>query len=95
MTGTNRKQAFAGLLADGRHIVNRAREEADNYRDTYRSPAPIKVLAERLGHYCQAYTLYSSVRPFGLSTLLAGVDQAFGPSLYCIEPSGIYWVRYG
>lgn len=72
--------------------MQRAQEEANNYRDNYRSPAPVKVLADRLGLYCQAYTLYSSVRPFGLSTLIAGVDQAYGPSLYCIEPSGIYWV---
>lgn len=91
-TLTISSQASAGLLADGQHIVSRAREEADNYRDNYRSPAPLKVIADRLGLYCQAYTLYSSVRPFGLSTLIGGVDQAYGPSLYCIEPSGIYWV---
>jgi 20S proteasome alpha/beta subunit len=36
-------QATAGLQADGRHISNRARDEAGNYRDTYRSPPPLKV----------------------------------------------------
>lgn len=41
--------------------------------------------------YCQAYTLYSSVRPFGLSSILAGVDKVDGPSLFCVEPSGVYW----
>lgn len=43
--------------------------------------------------YCQAYTLYSSVRPFGLSVLLGGVDPDGTPGLYCIEPSGVFWVR--
>lgn len=41
--------------------------------------------------YVQAYTLYSSVRPFGVSTIVAGVDTA-GPQLYVIEPSGVAYV---
>lgn len=36
-------QTTAGLLADGRHVSNRAREEASNYRETYKSPSPLKV----------------------------------------------------
>ena len=42
--------------------------------------------------YIQAYTLYSSVRPFGVSTIVGGVDVN-GPQLYIIEPSGISYVR--
>ena len=51
--------------------------------------------------YFQAYTLYSSVRPFALSALVAGWDShpddktkiAEGvPLLYCVEPSGVFWV---
>jgi hypothetical protein len=54
-----------------------------------------QILADRLGQYCQVYTLYSSVRPFGLSALLGGVDPETGKAgLYCIEPSGVYWVRF-
>ncbi|XP_006460192.1 20S proteasome subunit, partial [Agaricus bisporus var. bisporus H97] len=82
--------ATAGLLADGRHIANRARDEATSYRDTYDAPSPLKNLAERLGLYTQAYTLYSSVRPFGISTILGAFDKE-GPSLYVIEPSGVYF----
>ncbi|KZP24686.1 20S proteasome subunit [Athelia psychrophila] len=82
--------ATAGLLADGRHISNRAREEASNHRDFYHAPPTLKALADRLGLYVQAYTLYSSVRPFGISTILAGVDKS-GPSLYVVEPSGVFY----
>jgi len=82
--------ATAGLQADGRHIGNRARDEAGNYRDIYRSPPPLKTLAGRLGLYVQAYTLYSSVRPFGISTILGAVDKD-GPSLYVVEPSGVFF----
>ncbi|TEB35529.1 20S proteasome subunit [Coprinellus micaceus] len=82
--------ATSGLLADGRHISNRARDEAANYRETYNSPPPLKAVADRLGLYVQAYTLYSSVRPFGISTILGAVDNA-GPSLFVIEPSGVFF----
>ena len=47
-------------------------------------------MADRLGLYCQAYTLYSSVRPFGVTSIVGIVDKA-GPSIYMIEPSGVYW----
>ncbi|EIN10573.1 N-terminal nucleophile aminohydrolase [Punctularia strigosozonata HHB-11173 SS5] len=86
--------ATSGLLADGRHIANRAREEASNYRSTYRAPTTLKALAGRLGLYVQAYTLYSSVRPFGISTLLAAIDKD-GPALYVVEPSGVFYGYHG
>lgn len=38
--------------------------------------------------YLQAYTLYSSVRPFGVSSIFGAVDKN-GPQLYMIEPSGL------
>jgi hypothetical protein len=49
-----------------------------------------QVLADRLSGYVQAYTCYGSVRPFGISTLVAGIDKT-GPKLYAIEPSGVYY----
>lgn len=41
----------------------------------------------------QAYTLYSSVRPFGVSAILGAVDKD-GPALFVVEPSGVYYVRH-
>jgi len=83
--------ASAGLLADGKHLANRARDEAENYRSQYHSQIPAKILADRIGLYCQAYTLYSSVRPFGLSAIIGVLDKVEGPSLFCVEPSGVHW----
>lgn len=78
-------------MADGRHLVNRARDEAQAWRDIYRQPIPGKTIADRLGQYISAYTLYSSVRPFGTSTIIGTmVDNE--PSLFMVEPSGVYWV---
>ncbi|KAF7352942.1 Proteasome subunit alpha type [Mycena venus] len=72
--------ATAGLPADGRTVANRARDEAAGYRDFYRSPPTLKTIADRIGHFVQMYTLYSSVRPFGISTILGAVDKD-GPAL--------------
>lgn len=86
--------ATAGLLADGKALLNHARYEAKNYRDFYKTPIPTKILASRVALYVQAYTRYSSVRPFGVSTLLAGCDRN-GPQLFMIEPSGVSYGYFG
>jgi len=101
--GSNRRIASAdlhigigssGLTADGRHIVKRAREEAQNYRNTYKTAIPGPIIADRLGQYVQAYTLYSSVRPFGVGIIIGVLDKN-GPGLYMIEPSGVYYGYLG
>jgi 20S proteasome subunit alpha 7 len=65
----------AGLLPDGRHFVSRARDEAAQWRNVYKSPIPTSSLADRMGGYVQAYTLYSSVRPFGVTAIVGGWDS--------------------
>lgn len=80
--------AVAGLMADSRQLVERGRHEARQYRQTYDDDIPGKVLCDRLSGFMQMYTLYASVRPFGVSVLL-GVYDKKGPQLYMIEPSGV------
>ncbi|PYH40519.1 proteasome core particle subunit alpha 7 [Aspergillus saccharolyticus JOP 1030-1] len=65
----------AGLIPDGRHFVSRARDEASSWRNVYKGPIPVSALSNRLGSYVQAYTLYSSVRPFGVSAIIGGWDS--------------------
>lgn len=65
----------AGLLPDGRHFVSRARDEAASWRQFYKAPIPTSTLAQRMGAYVQAYTLYSSVRPFGITAIIGGWDS--------------------
>jgi len=86
--------ASAGLLADSRQIVNRGRAEARQYKQFYGDPIQARVLNERLSHYLQSYTVYSHMRPFGVSVLLAAVDKS-GPQLYMIEPSGLSYGYMG
>ena len=68
-------QVSSGLIPDGRHFVARARDEASSWRSTYKGPIPTKALASRLGGYVQAYTMYSSVRPFGVTAIVGGWDS--------------------
>jgi 20S proteasome subunit alpha 7 len=49
-------QASSGLLADGRHIANRARDEAAGYRSNYRELAPLKVSCSRAISNCPRLT---------------------------------------
>lgn len=81
---------YSGLLPDGRHFVNRGRDEAKTYKSLYKSPIPVPHLMDRLGIYVQNYTCYNSVRPFGVVSIVGGID-ANGPHLYMIEPSGTCW----
>ncbi|KAG5438683.1 hypothetical protein PCANB_002403 [Pneumocystis canis] len=82
--------AIAGLNTDGKHFVSRAREEAKNWRDIYRTPILSSSLTDRMANYVQVYTLYSSIRPFGASCIIASIENNI-PKLFMIEPSGNYW----
>lgn len=62
-------------MPDGRHFVSRGRDEASSWRSSYKAPIPTKALASRLGSYVQAYTLYQSVRPFGVAAIIGGWDS--------------------
>lgn len=81
--------AVTGVSADGRQLVNRTREEASNYKDTYGHPAVPSVLANRLALFVHYFTIHGSLRPFGSSALLAAYDEDVKKAeLYLVEPSG-------
>ena len=54
--------ALAGLLPDGRQIVNRAQDEATSYKSFYGGPIPGAVLCERVASYMHLFNLYWSMR---------------------------------
>uniref|UniRef100_A0A336K458 CSON015491 protein n=1 Tax=Culicoides sonorensis TaxID=179676 RepID=A0A336K458_CULSO len=87
--------AFSGLNADGRAIVQIAREEATNYRQQYDRPIPLKQLNDRLSSYLHAYTLYSAVRPFGVSIIIAAWTPENGSEMYMLDPSGLALGYFG
>jgi len=88
--------SIAGFVADSRQIVARARSEANQYKSAYNEEIPPGILAERVGLFMHAYTLYWSIRPFGCCVLLGCVEEdTKKPSLFTIDPSGMVYKYSG
>jgi 20S proteasome subunit alpha 4 len=83
--------AFAGLNADARILIDKARLEAQSHRLTVEDPVTIEYITKYVAGVQQRYTQSGGVRPFGISTLIVGFDKGdTEPRLYQTEPSGIY-----
>jgi len=82
--------AFAGLTADARVLVNRARVETQSYRLTLDEKVTIEYITKYIAGVQQKYTQSGGVRPFGISTLIVGFDPTGAPCLYQTDPSGTY-----
>lgn len=78
----------SGLVADGRVLVDEAREKAQQNQLTYGEDVPVHVLAKFLADRKQMFTQYGGVRPFGLAMLTGGISDGEA-QLYQSDPSGI------
>ena len=77
----------AGLIADGRVLVDYARLDAQINRITYNERIPVAILAKKICEFMRLHTQYGGLRPFGVSLLIAGIDED-GIHLYETDPSG-------
>ena len=84
-----------GLIPDGKSLMYRGREEAQQYDKMFGIKMPGAVLAERLGMRAQMNTVYASQRPYGTSLILASHDHLKGFGLFMVEPSGACYEYYG
>jgi len=80
--------ATSGIISDARVLIDRARLEAQINRLTYNEPISTSVLAKKIGDLKQQYTQYGGLRPFGVSLIIAGVNDV--PEIFVTEPSGAY-----
>lgn len=80
---------FAGLTADARVLVNKARTEAQSYGLTYAERVGTEYVARHVARVQQKYTQSGGVRPFGIATLISGLDGG-KPRLFQTEPSGVF-----
>jgi len=81
--------AATGLVADGRHLVEIAREEAQWNKVRYDEPISVKDLVGVICEYEHMYTRFDGVRPFGVVLLIGGIDDT-GKHLFSTDPSGAY-----
>ena len=82
--------AFAGLTADARVLMHRARIECQSHRLNVEDPVTVEYITRYIADLQQKYTQGRGRRPFGLSTLIVGFDYDGTPRLYSTDPSGTY-----
>ena len=78
---------FVGFGSDGRILIDYARQLAIQYRFIYGERIPVEYLVKQVCDVMQVYTQHGGVRPFGVTLMIAGIDES-GTKLYVAEPSG-------
>jgi proteasome alpha subunit len=82
--------SLSGLPSDGRVLIERAQLKAQQHRVTYDSPIDILSIVKDMCDLKQICTQSGGLRPFGVSLLVAGVNNGES-KLFLTEPSGIYF----
>ncbi len=80
----------AGILSDARVLVDRAQLKAQQHKVTYDSAIDVKDIVKDIADLKQMCTQSGGLRPFGVSLLIAGIDNN-GPKLFETDPTGIFF----
>lgn len=86
-----------GLPADAVALVNRAREEAADFKYSYGYNITVDLLGRRIANLNQVSTQQAAMRPLGVILTLIGIDLEENgtpvPKVYKCDPAG-YFVGY-
>lgn len=80
----------AGILSDARVLVERAQLKAQQHKVEYDSPIDNLAVVKDMCNLKQLCTQSGGLRPFGVSLLVAGIDEN-GISLFETDPTGLYY----
>lgn len=79
---------YSGMVADGLHIIDMARQRAQNHRLVFDDLKAVEALAKDISSYMMQATQYGGLRPYAVSLLVGGIDN--GPKLFEIEPGASF-----
>ena len=82
--------AASGILSDARVLIDRAQLKAQQHRVTYDSEIDTLTIVKDICDLKQICTQSGGLRPFGVSILVAGIDD-HAPKLFETDPIGIYF----
>jgi proteasome alpha subunit len=80
----------AGIISDARVLVEQGQIKAQQNRVTYDTPVDIISIVKYLCDLKQICTQSGGLRPFGVSLLIAGIDEG-GKKLFETDPTGIFY----
>jgi len=82
--------AASGILSDARVLIDRAQLKAQQNRVTYDSEVDTLTIVKDICDLKQICTQSGGLRPFGVSILVAGIDD-HTPRLFETDPIGIFF----
>ena len=80
----------SGILSDARVLIERAQLRAQQHRVTFDSAIDTLTVVKDICDLKQICTQSGGLRPFGVSLLVAGIDNNI-PRLYETDPTGIFF----
>ena len=82
--------SVAGITSDARVLVEKAQLLAQQHRMTYDTPVEPELIIKDIANIKQQFTQYGGARPFGVSMMLAGLNQK-KPELFASDVTGNYF----
>ena len=83
--------AASGILSDARVLIERAQLRAQQNRVTFDSPIDVLSIVKDICDLKQICTQSAGLRPFGVSLLIAGIDEDGTARLFETDPTGIFF----
>jgi proteasome alpha subunit len=81
----------SGILSDARVLIERAQLRAQQHRVTFDSPIDTLTIVKDICDLKQICTQSAGLRPFGVSILIAGIDEDGVIRLFETDPTGIFF----